>query len=85
MRFLPFLTLLLACSTSTTAANSPAEAKTEAAPATVVASWKGGEISSTDLDESISTASCRAFTSAFHRFEPTSAIRAITTSPTSPW
>ena len=55
MRFLPFLTLLLACSTSTTAANSPAEAKTEAAPATVVASWTGGEVSSNDLDESIST------------------------------
>ena len=55
MRFLPFLTFLLACSTSTTAANAPAEAKTETAATTVVAAWKGGEVSSTELDESIST------------------------------
>ena len=55
MRFLPLLTFMLACSTSTTAANTPAEAKAEASEATVVASWKGGEVSNTELDESIST------------------------------
>ena len=55
MRFLPLLTFMLACSTSTTAANTPAEATAEASEVTVVASWKGGEVSSTELDESIST------------------------------
>ncbi len=55
MRLLPILTFLLACSSSTTAANSPADAKTEAPQAQVVASWNGGEISSTELDDTIST------------------------------
>lgn len=34
---------------------------------------------------SIAIADCLAFTSAFHRFAPTSEMRHTITSPTSPW
>ncbi len=55
MRTLSSLLFLVACSSSTpaTSASSPAQAETTAP--TVVASWSGGQIMSSELDESIST------------------------------
>lgn len=55
MRTLPSLLFLLACSSSTpaTSASTPADAKT--GKPSVVASWSGGDILDTELDETINT------------------------------
>ncbi len=55
MRLLSFLTLLVACNTSPTAADTPAQAASTEPPTQVVATWSGGEITNTVLDDAIKT------------------------------